>query len=176
MHFSTVSRLKNPSLTCLLPFHLHWLKWIYQVASIRDHSFHLDSPGQSVMERADVPNVLCTQCTSLSTVLSDHLLLQSRVQWSECSPSQRDRGCLSSVEGWRGPFIPDYRYYMCRPTTYTTDTTCVDRLQILHEYTDYRYYMGRQTTDTTRVDRLQILQTQQTLQIKLKLSHAPEQV
>ena len=29
---------------------------------IRDHRFHLDLPGQSVMERAGVPNVLYTQC------------------------------------------------------------------------------------------------------------------
>ena len=27
-----------------------------------DHSFHLGSPGQSVMVRAGVPNVLYTQC------------------------------------------------------------------------------------------------------------------
>ena len=32
------------------------------MTSIRDHSFHLDSPGQSVMERAGVPAVLYAQC------------------------------------------------------------------------------------------------------------------
>ena len=28
IHVSFVSRLKSPSLTCLLPFHLHWLMWL----------------------------------------------------------------------------------------------------------------------------------------------------
>uniref|UniRef100_A0A8C7FPE9 Engulfment and cell motility 1 n=1 Tax=Oncorhynchus kisutch TaxID=8019 RepID=A0A8C7FPE9_ONCKI len=35
-----------------------------EVTSIRDRSFHLDSPGQSVMDRAGVLNVLYTQCIS----------------------------------------------------------------------------------------------------------------
>ena len=48
IHVSIVSRLKNPSLTCIHPLHLHWLKWIEQVISIRDRSFLLDSSGQSV--------------------------------------------------------------------------------------------------------------------------------
>jgi hypothetical protein len=61
IHVSIVSRLKNHSLSCLLPFIYTDLKWIYQVTSIRNHSFHLDSPGQSVMARAGVLNVLYTQ-------------------------------------------------------------------------------------------------------------------
>ena len=35
------------------------------MSSISDHSFRLDSPGQSIMDRAGVPNVLFTQCTSV---------------------------------------------------------------------------------------------------------------
>ena len=38
------------------------------MTSIRDHSFLLDSPGQSVMERAGVRNVLYTQCVSVGLV------------------------------------------------------------------------------------------------------------
>ena len=35
------------------------------MTSIRDHSFHLDLPGQSVMERAGVLNVLYIQCVGV---------------------------------------------------------------------------------------------------------------
>jgi hypothetical protein len=51
------------SQTFLLPFISTDFKWMYQVMSIRDHTFHLDSPGQSVMKRA--VHVLNTQCISL---------------------------------------------------------------------------------------------------------------
>ena len=37
------------------------------MTSIWDHSFHLDSPGQSVMKRAGVHNVLYTQCSERIT-------------------------------------------------------------------------------------------------------------
>ena len=75
-----MAHIDNPCLNCLKaqkksffnlspPFHPHWLKWIEQVTSIRDHSFHLDSPGQSVMERVPiVPNVLSTRGNIISTV------------------------------------------------------------------------------------------------------------
>ena len=48
-----LSRGRNPHLTCLLPF-------IWQVTSIRDHSFHLDSPGQAMSWKEQVFLMFCT--------------------------------------------------------------------------------------------------------------------
>jgi hypothetical protein len=59
-----------PCLSCLkdftsffnlsLPLHLLWFIVNLTSLTIRDHRLHLDSPGQSVMERAGVLNALCT--------------------------------------------------------------------------------------------------------------------
>uniref|UniRef100_A0A8C7QBC6 ELMO domain-containing protein n=1 Tax=Oncorhynchus mykiss TaxID=8022 RepID=A0A8C7QBC6_ONCMY len=50
-----------------------------EVTSIRDRSFHLESPGQSVMDRAGVLNVLYTQCISSSQTAAQ---LHERIQSS----------------------------------------------------------------------------------------------
>ena len=65
-----MAHIHNPCLNCLKaskwffnlspPLHLHWLKWIEQVTSIRDHHFHLDSPGQSMSWKEQVFLMFCT--------------------------------------------------------------------------------------------------------------------
>jgi hypothetical protein len=52
---------------------------------MKDHSFHLDSPGQSVIERAGVLNVLYTQCqqSSLQRITCE----KSPKSWSFYVPS-----------------------------------------------------------------------------------------
>jgi hypothetical protein len=79
IHVSIVSRLKNPSLTRSPPLHLHRLKWDL-TSDINKGSFHLTSPGQSVMERAGVLNVLSTLCIGSGWAggepLGLHLLFQ----------------------------------------------------------------------------------------------------
>jgi hypothetical protein len=62
IHVSIVSRFKNPHLTGLLPFIFTHFEVDLTSDINKDHRLHLDSPGQSVMERADVPNVLSTKC------------------------------------------------------------------------------------------------------------------
>ena len=47
IHVFIVSRLENHFLTRLLPF-IYTDRSGFKVTSIRDHSFHLDSPGQSM--------------------------------------------------------------------------------------------------------------------------------
>ena len=61
------------------------------MTSIRDHSFHLDSPGQSyVMERAGVLNVLYSQCREALEypgirILKDQLVFYRLTQCSNGS-------------------------------------------------------------------------------------------
>ena len=67
-----MANIHNPCLNCLKaeksffnpspPLHLSWLKWIKQVTSIRDHIFHLDSPGQSMSWKEQVFLMYCTLC------------------------------------------------------------------------------------------------------------------
>ena len=66
-HRIHVSRLKNPYLTCLLPFiYTDWSGFVTSIYdSIGDHSFHLDSPGRSMSWKEQVFLMFCT--------LSDHL-------------------------------------------------------------------------------------------------------
>jgi hypothetical protein len=61
IHVSIISRLKNPSLTHLLPFiYTDWSEF-KQITSIRDHSFQLDSPGQSMSWKEQVSLMFCTR-------------------------------------------------------------------------------------------------------------------
>jgi hypothetical protein len=81
-----VSRLKNPSLNRLLPFIYTDWSGLNIVTSIRDHIFHLDSPGQSVMEGAGVPNILSTRWISVfqrSLLRRGRLITIPGTEWME---------------------------------------------------------------------------------------------
>jgi hypothetical protein len=63
-----MSHIHNPCLNCLKaskslfnhPFIYTDLKWNKQVTSIRDHSFYLDSPGQSISWKEQLSLMFCT--------------------------------------------------------------------------------------------------------------------
>jgi hypothetical protein len=84
---SIISRLKNPSLLCLLPFiYTDWSGF-----NRCDHSFHWYSPGQYVMDGAGVPNFLCTQY--IGSILVFKYLTEDRFHVWSWSPETWDNFC-----------------------------------------------------------------------------------
>ena len=59
-HTQSMSQLSQIFFNLSPPLPLHCLKWILQVTSIRDHSFHQDSPGQSMSRKEQVFLIFCT--------------------------------------------------------------------------------------------------------------------
>ena len=79
-----VSIVKNPSLTGLFPFiYTDWSG--FKLTSISTHSFHLDSPSQSVMERACFAHLVYCACLISTTLQSE--CTESLLYKSPCIPN-----------------------------------------------------------------------------------------